>query len=78
MRIRLLLLQGSESEAGESETDSVALNIDAPADAERVFMALSEKGAVMMPIAETFWALRFGLCVDQFGIPWMINCGKPA
>jgi PhnB protein len=30
-----------------------------------------------MPIQETFWALRFGMLVDQFGIPWMINCGKP-
>jgi PhnB protein len=30
-----------------------------------------------MPIAETFWARRFGMLVDQFGIPWMVNCEKP-
>jgi hypothetical protein len=27
-----------------------------------------------MPIQQTFWALRFGMLVDRFGIPWMINC----
>jgi PhnB protein len=56
---------------------SVVLNPSDPAEAERIFQALSEKGTVQMPIQETFWALRFGMLVDQFGIPWMINCGKP-
>jgi len=32
---------------------------------------------VSMPLQATFWALRFGMLVDQFGIPWMINCEKP-
>ena len=39
--------------------------------------ALSQKGAVQMPIQETFWGLRFGMIVDQFGIPWLVNCDKP-
>ncbi|HXT73068.1 MAG TPA: VOC family protein, partial [Candidatus Angelobacter sp.] len=29
-----------------------------------------------MPLQETFWATRFGMLVDRFGIPWMINCAK--
>jgi PhnB protein len=29
-----------------------------------------------MPIQKTFWALRFGMLVDQFGTPWLIQCGK--
>ncbi len=45
-----------------------------PDDAERVFHALAEHGTVKMPMQETFWALRFGVLVDQFGIPWSINC----
>jgi PhnB protein len=57
---------------------SVALNVADAAEAERIFKALAEKGAVQMPLQETFWALRFGMLVDQFGTPWMINCGKPA
>jgi PhnB protein len=56
---------------------SVSLGIDDPAEAERVFHALSEQGTVQMPIQETFWALRFGMLVDQFGTPWMINCEQP-
>ena len=57
---------------------SVTLNIDDPAEAERVFHALAEGGTVGMPIGETFWALRFGMLVDRFGTPWMINCEKPS
>jgi PhnB protein len=30
-----------------------------------------------MAIQETFWAQRFAMFVDKFGIPWMINCEKP-
>jgi PhnB protein len=29
-----------------------------------------------MPLQETFWAVRFGVLVDQFGIPWSINCER--
>ncbi|QIK80678.1 VOC family protein [Lysobacter sp. HDW10] len=43
-------------------------------EAERMFAGLSENGEVTMPLAETFWAKRFGMCVDPFGVPWMINC----
>ncbi len=27
-----------------------------------------------MPLEKTFWAERFGMVVDRFGIPWLINC----
>jgi PhnB protein len=27
-----------------------------------------------MPLEKTFWAERFGMVIDRFGIPWMINC----
>jgi PhnB protein len=57
---------------------SVLLNVDSVAEAERVFQALSEEGEVRMPIQETFWARRFGMVVDQFGIPWLVNTSKEA
>jgi PhnB protein len=41
-----------------------------------VFKELSEGGTVTMPIEETFWARRFGMLVDRFGIPWMVNCER--
>jgi len=53
---------------------SVSLDIKDPADAERIFHALAENGKVQMPIQKTFWAARFGMAVDRFSIPWMINC----
>ena len=57
---------------------SVTLGVDDPADAERIFHALAENGTVRMPIQQTFWAARFGMLVDQFGTPWMINCEQAA
>jgi PhnB protein len=56
---------------------SVSISTNDPAEADRVFNALAENGTVQMPIQETFWAVRFGMVTDRFGIPWMINCGKP-
>jgi PhnB protein len=44
-------------------------------EAERVFRELAEGGSIMMPLEKTFWAERFGMVVDRFGIPWLINCG---
>jgi PhnB protein len=57
---------------------SLSLNLDDPAEADRIFKSLAEGGTVEMSLQQTFWALRFGILVDQFGTPWMINCGKPA
>ena len=57
---------------------SVSLNIDNVGEAERIFRALSENGKVHMPLQQTFWAARFGMCVDRFGTPWMVNCEKAA
>ena len=74
------LLMGSDSPPGHFESAKgfhVTLGIATPAEAERVFKALSAGGKVTMPIQETFWARRFGMLVDKFGTPWMINCEKP-
>ena len=53
---------------------SVSLTVGDPADAERKFKALSEGGSVNMPFGKTFFSRGFGMCLDQFGIPWMVNC----
>ena len=57
---------------------SVMLNVGGAAEAERIFNALTENGTVQLPLQETFWALCFGMLVDQFGMPWTINCGRSA
>jgi PhnB protein len=50
----------------------VTLDVDTSADAERIFKALSEGGSVRMPLSETFFASRFGMLNDRFGISWMV------
>ena len=71
-------LMGSDSPCEyyeEPKGFSVSLNIDNLAEAERVFHALAENGTVQMPLQETFWAKSFGMVIDQFKTPWMINGG---
>lgn len=55
----------------------VAVQVETADEAERLFAALAEGGTVQVPIGETFWAVRFGMLTDRFGVPWMINCEKP-
>ena len=56
----------------------MSLSLDEPAEADRVFNALAENGKVNMPLQETFWAQKFGMLIDRFGIPWMVNCARAA
>ena len=56
---------------------SVSVVASDKAEADRVFAALAEGGDVQMPIQETFWAKRFGMVTDKFGIPWFVNCETP-
>ena len=52
---------------------SVSLTIKDPGEAERKFKALAEGGSTNMPFGKTFFAKGFGMCVDRFGIPWMVH-----
>ncbi|MEN0077184.1 MAG: VOC family protein [Paracraurococcus sp.] len=56
---------------------SVQLSVGTVEEAERIFAALAEGGNVTMPLAPTFWATRFGMLTDRFGVPWMLNHGQP-
>jgi PhnB protein len=53
---------------------SLSLQIDDTAESERIFDALGRGGRVVVPLEKTFWAARFGMVIDRFGIPWLINC----
>ena len=52
---------------------SVSLVYPTAAEAKRVFEALGNGGRVTMPLGKSFWAEAFGMLVDRFGTPWMIN-----
>lgn len=57
---------------------SVQITIDDAERAESAFNLLAEGGQVQMAFGKTFWAHRFGMLVDRFDIPWMINCDLEA
>ena len=58
----------------EPQGFSLSIQIKDVAEAERVFRELAENGRIVMPLEKTFWAERFGMVVDRFGIPWLVNC----
>jgi PhnB protein len=74
--------QGDARQGGDVAPDryeepkgfSLSLGIKSTADAERIFHELARDGKVVVPLEKTFWASRFGMVVDRFGIPWLINC----
>jgi PhnB protein len=54
----------------------IFLEVDDPAETERLFHALAENATIEMPLQQTFWSLRFGVLTDQFGIPWTLSCAQ--
>jgi PhnB protein len=53
---------------------SISLQVDNVPEAERLYAALSAQGSVQMELQQTFWATRFAMLTDRFGVSWMINC----
>jgi PhnB protein len=65
---------------GKPSFQGFSLSINAPDDAtaDRLFAALSDGGQVQMPLAKTFFASRFGMVADRFGVSWMLVVMPPA
>jgi PhnB protein len=81
LRVGDALLMASDTPPEHYEKPAglyVSIHVDNANDADRIFYALADNGSVIMPIGKTFWAERFGMLVDRFGTPWMINCDLPA
>jgi PhnB protein len=59
---------------GKSKFEGFSLSLTAHSDAEaeRLFSALAAGGQVQMPLTKTFFASRFGMVADRFGVSWMI------
>jgi PhnB protein len=72
-----LLLMGGDVAPDRYEEPkgfSLSIQIKNTSEAERIFHELASDGRVVLPLEQTFWAERFGMIVDRFGIPWPINC----
>jgi PhnB protein len=61
----------------QGNNSSLALGCESVQEVDKLFAALSEKGKPIMPPQETFWAARFGMLTDKFGVNWMFNFEKP-
>ena len=70
-------LMASDAPPGHYEQPkgiSVSISLKDRDRGEKIFSALAENGTIQMPFQQTFWASGFGMCIDRFGIPWLINC----
>jgi PhnB protein len=63
--------------AGKPKFDGFSLSLAAKDDAEadKLFKALADGGQVRMPLGSTFFASRFGMVADRFGVGWMVIAG---
>lgn len=68
----LLLSDGRCQGSPSFEGFSLSLSPADDAEAERLWKALGVGGQVIMPFGPTFFASRFGMTTDRFGVPWMI------
>lgn len=75
-----MLLMASDNPVGYDPPQgfSVSLGVKSAAEGRRIFDALADGGTVTMPFGETFWSPGFGMAVDRFGTPWMVNTVTPA
>lgn len=79
MNVAGTMLMASDAPPAHSQKPQgfyVNITVKTAEEAERIFKALEQGGKVTMALAETFWAIRFGMLVDRFGTPWMVNCAK--
>ncbi len=72
------VLMGSDRPAAmgpgkKGDTYSVAIAAESKSEADKLFNGLSAGGQVTMPMVDAFWGAYFGMCVDKFGINWMVN-----
>ena len=76
LRIGDAVIMGSDAPMVTANTFSgtyVAVHLDTPEQADRTFAALQDGGRVEMALEETFWAKRFGMLYDRWGVKWMFN-----
>jgi PhnB protein len=56
---------------------SISLSGDDADELRRYWEQLSDGGTVTMPLEKQMWGDEFGMCLDRFGIPWMVNISQP-
>lgn len=57
-------------------TVSLSLNGTDEAELRGYWEKLCDGGVVTMELAPQMWGDTFGMCVDKFGVAWMVNISK--
>jgi PhnB protein len=74
-------LMASDAPAGMEHSPpgniQVSLSGDDADDLRGYWSKLSDGGTVTMPLEKQMWGDEFGMCVDRFGVPWMVNITQP-
>ena len=71
----VMMSDGCTTNKPEFKGFALSLDAKSAADGERMFKALSDSGTVQQPLIETFFAERFGMVADKFGVGWMVVAG---
>ncbi|MEO6322176.1 MAG: VOC family protein [Polaromonas sp.] len=69
----LMADDGMGPEKAEFKGFTLSINVPDDAEAKRVFDALGDGASVKMPLMKTFWTSSWGMLIDKFGVPWMVN-----
>lgn len=82
VELRGALLMGTDGCSGDPcegiKGAYVVLHVETPEEAGRVYTVLADGArSIEMPLQQTFWARRYAMLVDRFGVPWMVNCSEP-
>lgn len=67
------IVEGLNPKLVEGNNYSISIHPDSKAEADRIFNALAQGGAITMPLADQFWGDYFGSVTDRYGINWMVN-----
>jgi PhnB protein len=62
---------GREGEAGDNF--AIALETQSEPEVDAIYAKLTDGATIMMPLGQTFWAKKFGMLADKFGIRWMLS-----
>jgi PhnB protein len=66
---------GMERTSGDNIT--ISLSGEDGGELRGYWEKLSDGGNVTMPLEKQMWGDEFGMCIDRFGIPWMVNITQP-
>jgi PhnB protein len=73
----VMATDGWRTDPADFSAVTLSITADSEAQAKQMFEALSKDGKVTMPMSATFWSPCFGMCVDLFGVNWMVGVDGP-